>query len=133
MSLPPQRGRLLLAAAILAALVAGASASQCRQESDAAQSWCGLPLEASNFQGHYKCDKGLLLGRPRDYDQLSSMVRRYSKVKAAGVGHSWWAEQLCAGGGGGGAGGNGGGNATSAAAPAALQVVTTEFDATRRA
>lgn len=107
---------VLAALLFLAAAIPTALSSACRQTRDAAQSWCGLPLEVSNFQGHMKCDPSLLVGRPTSYQQLADLVRRFPKVKAAGVGHSWWPEQLCAG------------NTSDA-----IQVVTTEFDDVRRA
>lgn len=37
------------------------------------------------------------VGKPRSIEDLQSIVRKYSKVKAVGVGHSWWKEQFCSG------------------------------------
>ncbi len=39
----------------------------------------------------------MVIGRPRNYSELASLVGAYPRVKAVGVGHSWWAEQFCAG------------------------------------
>ena len=47
--------------------------------------------------GNHKCDKSVVIGRPRNYSELASLVGAYPRVKAVGVGHSWWAEQFCAG------------------------------------
>jgi hypothetical protein len=63
--------------------------------------------------GHFKCAKEVALGRPRDYEQLAKLVKGYEKVKASGVGHSWWTQMFCAG-----------KNAS------AINILTTEFDKT---
>jgi len=57
-----------------------------------------------------------MLGRPSSYSQLSNLLRTYPRVKANGVGHSWWKDQFCAG-------HNG----------SAIGVITTEFDFLRDA
>lgn len=61
----------------------------------ATHSNCGLPYELSNFQGMYKCDKQVAVGRPKSLKELSELVKHYDHVKAVGVGHSWWKEQFC--------------------------------------
>ncbi|KDD76265.1 hypothetical protein H632_c292p1 [Helicosporidium sp. ATCC 50920] len=38
-----------------------------------------------------------MVGRPTDLEQLREMVLAFPKVKASGVGGSWWAEQFCSG------------------------------------
>jgi hypothetical protein len=37
------------------------------------------------------------IGRPKDRAELAALVAAYPRVKAVGVGHSWWREQFCAG------------------------------------
>jgi hypothetical protein len=37
------------------------------------------------------------VGRPSDLRQLSQLVTAFPRVKAVGVGHSWWSENFCAG------------------------------------
>lgn len=98
----------------------------CRMETGAAHDFCGLPYELSNFQGHFKCDISVMVGRPSNIEELSRLVQvsstllrtllhlplwlltplllryvcrtqAYDRVKAVGVGHSWWREQFCAG------------------------------------
>eukprot|EP00210_Caulerpa_lentillifera_P006113 g5840.t1 len=46
---------------------------------------------------HYECDDRVRVGKPRGIQDLQSIVRSYRKVKAVGVGHSWWKEQFCSG------------------------------------
>lgn len=58
---------------------------------------CGLPTELSNFQGFYDCDKRVKVGRPNSVSEAQALVQMFSRVKASGVGHSWWKEQFCAG------------------------------------
>jgi hypothetical protein len=48
--------------------------------------------------------------RPRPLPLLCTCAQGYGRVKAVGVGHSWWKEQFCAG------------NATNA-----INIVTTEL------
>eukprot|EP00879_Flechtneria_rotunda_P007977 GHRR01008358.1.p1 GENE.GHRR01008358.1~~GHRR01008358.1.p1 ORF type:complete len:642 (+),score=132.76 GHRR01008358.1:338-2263(+) len=82
----------------------------CRMDSDAKHNYCGLPYELSNFQGHFKCDKSVMVGRPADWQQAAQLVKGFSHVKAVGVGHSWWRQQFCSG------------NSSSA-----INIITTEF------
>ncbi|WIA21698.1 hypothetical protein OEZ85_000865 [Tetradesmus obliquus] len=63
----------------------------------AQHSFCGLPYELSNFQGHFKCEPSVIVGRPSDRQQLANLVKAYPKVKAVGVGHSWWRQNFCSG------------------------------------
>lgn len=58
---------------------------------------CGLPLFLANFQSNHRCEDGVKIGRPNTVEELQTIVATYSKVKAVGVGHSWWKEQFCAG------------------------------------
>ncbi|CAL5225804.1 g8581 [Coccomyxa viridis] len=37
------------------------------------------------------------MGRPQSNDELLQLIKQSTKVKAAGVGHSWWMEQACSG------------------------------------
>ncbi len=106
---------LLLLSLLLLAAQQRAAAAMCRMADGAAHGSCGLPYELSNFQGNEKCAPSVAVGRPRDWGQLASLVRTYPKVKAVGVGHSWWAQQFCAG-----------------TNESAINVVTTEFDAVLR-
>ncbi|GMH44322.1 hypothetical protein BSKO_12256 [Bryopsis sp. KO-2023] len=73
------------------------SSQRCRMDPDASHSHCGLPNELSNFQGHYECDNDVKVGKPEDISQLRKIVRKFDKVNAVGVGHSWWKEQFCSG------------------------------------
>lgn len=47
--------------------------------------------------GYHKCELGVKIGRPETIDQLKAMVAAFPRVKASGVGHSWWKEQFCSG------------------------------------
>ena len=38
-----------------------------------------------------------MIGKPRDKEDLGSLVGHFSHVKGVGVGHSWWGEQFCSG------------------------------------
>eukprot|EP01023_Acetabularia_acetabulum_P039969 TRINITY_DN38623_c0_g1_i1.p1 TRINITY_DN38623_c0_g1~~TRINITY_DN38623_c0_g1_i1.p1 ORF type:complete len:373 (-),score=54.85 TRINITY_DN38623_c0_g1_i1:47-1165(-) len=79
-------------------LVVGYSrAARCRMVQDAAHEQCGLPLELSNYQGYHECSDDVLIGRPKNMQQLKEMVKGYDKVKGVGVGHSWWKESFCSG------------------------------------
>jgi hypothetical protein len=49
------------------------------------------------YSGNHKCNKSVVIGRPRNSSELAALVAAYPRVKAVGVGHSWWAEQFCAG------------------------------------
>ena len=60
--------------------------------------------------GYYKCDPAVKVGRPTTFQELISLVTTFSRVKAVGVGHSWWQQQFCAG-----------------TEPTALGLVLTEF------
>ncbi|PSC67957.1 peptidase C69 [Micractinium conductrix] len=88
------------AAALLllaAALPAAAQDWKCRMAPGSTYSGCGLPFELSNFQGHFQCDSRVKVGRPATIDQLTAIVKTFPRVKANGVGSSWWSEQFCAG------------------------------------
>lgn len=37
------------------------------------------------------------IGRPNSISDAQSLITMYDKVKAVGVGHSWWKDQFCAG------------------------------------
>ena len=47
--------------------------------------------------GFFPCDGEVLVGRPQTKLELLEMVEAFPRVKANGVGHSWWQEQFCAG------------------------------------
>ncbi|CAK0779632.1 hypothetical protein CVIRNUC_004824 [Coccomyxa viridis] len=60
--------------------------------------------------GWFRCDESVRIARPRSNDELLQLIKESTKVKGAGVGHSWWTEQACSG------------NSTEA-----LQIVLTEY------
>ncbi|KAL6772376.1 hypothetical protein ACKKBG_A29975 [Auxenochlorella protothecoides x Auxenochlorella symbiontica] len=64
---------------------------------EAANSACGLPYALSNFQGNFACDSEVLVGRPKNIGELQTLVESFPKVKANGVGGSWWKQNFCAG------------------------------------
>ncbi|KAL4438021.1 hypothetical protein ABPG77_004242 [Micractinium sp. CCAP 211/92] len=70
---------------------------KCRMAAGSTHTGCGLPYNLSNFQGYFSCDPRVKVGRPRKVDELAAMVGQFDRVKANGVGGSWWAEQFCAG------------------------------------
>lgn len=47
--------------------------------------------------GNFECDDRVKIGKPENVFQLQEMVSHFDKVKAVGVGHSWWKEQFCSG------------------------------------
>ena len=57
----------------------------------------GLPLELSNFQGYFECNKAAKIGRPASIADAQSLITMFDRVKAVGNGHSWWKEQFCPG------------------------------------
>jgi hypothetical protein len=71
--------------------------ASCRMPEGARHEGCALPYELGNFQGYYRCDEEVLVGRPVNLDEAQAIVVSYSNVKASGVGHSWWKEQFCSG------------------------------------
>ena len=48
-------------------------------------------------QGNYQCNPAVKVGRASTVEELQQLVKLYPRVKASGIGHSWWAEQACAG------------------------------------
>jgi hypothetical protein len=58
---------------------------------------CSLPYNLGNFQGYYECDASVQVGRPSTMEDVREMVLCFDRVKAVGVGHSWWQEQFCSG------------------------------------
>ena len=68
---------------------------RCRMQPGSAHGYCGLPYELSNFQGKHECANERLVGRPRTEAEMADMVRRATKVKGLGVGHSWFKESFC--------------------------------------
>ncbi|KAL3133501.1 hypothetical protein ABBQ38_007360 [Trebouxia sp. C0009 RCD-2024] len=58
---------------------------------------CGLPGKLANFQGYFECDGDVAVGKPRSLSELQDQVLQYDRVKAVGVGHSWWQQQFCSG------------------------------------
>ena len=71
--------------------------ASCRVSEGARHEGCALPYELGNFQGYYRCDEEVRVGRPVNLDEAQAIVVSYSNVKASGVGHSWWKEQFCSG------------------------------------
>jgi hypothetical protein len=55
------------------------------------------PQDASNFQGSYPCAEEVRIGRPRTQEDVLALLSAYPRVKANGLGHSWWQEQFCSG------------------------------------
>ena len=39
----------------------------------------------------------VLVGRPKTLEEAQDIVAAFPRVKANGVGHSWWALQFCSG------------------------------------
>ena len=54
------------------------------------------PRDLSNFQGLYSCPVGASIARVSSVSQVQKVVKNAKKVKAIGVGHSWWRENFCA-------------------------------------
>ena len=54
------------------------------------------PRDLSNFQGLYSCPVGAPIARVSSVSQVQKVVKNAKKVKAIGVGHSWWRENFCA-------------------------------------
>ena len=66
------------------------------------------PDDLSNFQGNFGCDEGAVIARvvagasPRgQLEAVRDAVQRAARVRATGLGHSWWRKNFCAGGRGG--------------------------------
>lgn len=47
--------------------------------------------------GFFRCDPNVRVGRPKTLAEITNLISSFPKVKAVGVGHSWWQEQFCAG------------------------------------
>jgi hypothetical protein len=47
--------------------------------------------------GYFACEKGVKVGRPATVEDAQALVTMFDRVKASGVGHSWWKEQFCSG------------------------------------
>ena len=88
---------LLSAAAAQSQPQSAASNLTCRVSPSAQHGSCGMPATLSNFQSRFECPTEVLVGRPRDLDQLRGIVLAAPHVKATGNGHSFNAEMLCAG------------------------------------
>jgi len=54
------------------------------------------PRDLSNFQGLYSCPVGSSIARVSSVSQVQKVVKNAKKVKAIGVGHSWWRENFFA-------------------------------------
>ncbi|EFN57507.1 hypothetical protein CHLNCDRAFT_143085 [Chlorella variabilis] len=94
--------RLPLVAMAVAAMAMAAAAQDwsCRMvpvDADSAHAGCGLPFSLSNFQGYFPCDPRVKVARPRTLEELQAVVASHPKVRANGVGASWWPAQFCAG------------------------------------
>ncbi|PSC73887.1 L-gulonolactone oxidase [Micractinium conductrix] len=81
----------------LALLGAASAQSRCRMGPTASHTACGLPDELANFQGYHECADAVKVGKPAAVKDIQQMVTAFPRVKASGVGHSWWTEQFCAG------------------------------------
>ena len=47
--------------------------------------------------GYFECSNEVVVGKPRSLTELQAQVQQYDRVKAVGVGHSWWQQQFCSG------------------------------------
>ena len=47
--------------------------------------------------GYFACDDSVVVGKPASIQELQAQVQQYDRVKAVGVGHSWWQQQFCSG------------------------------------
>ena len=47
--------------------------------------------------GNFACNTSVRVGAPVNINELLGLIKSHSKVKAVGVGHSWWQEQFCSG------------------------------------
>jgi len=90
MVLSARRARTAVPLAVLA-LVAAFAALPVRPAAAAA------PADLSNFQGNFGCAAGVKLGRVTDVRGVQAAVRGAARVKATGLGHSWWRDNFCAG------------------------------------
>ena len=54
------------------------------------------PRDLSNFQGLYSCPTASSIARVSSVSQVREVVRDATKVKAVGLGHSWWRDNFCA-------------------------------------
>ena len=55
-----------------------------------------IPPELFNFQGEWGCPSKVLVGRPRNVDDVASLVKYAGRVRANGLGHSWNTQHVCA-------------------------------------
>ncbi|PSC73742.1 L-gulonolactone oxidase [Micractinium conductrix] len=92
----PRRGGLVVLFGLALLGVAGAK-TRCRLGPGASHTGCGLPDELANFQGYHECADAVQVGKPATVEEVQEMVKAFPRVKAAGVGASWWTEQFCAG------------------------------------
>lgn len=49
------------------------------------------------MQGYYACPSDVKVGRPSNLQDAQALVAMFPKVKANGIGCSWWAQQFCSG------------------------------------
>lgn len=54
------------------------------------------PEDNCNWQNEYCCSQETLIARPRNVQDIQSVVRKYKYVEPNGVGHSWNDKQFCA-------------------------------------
>ena len=47
--------------------------------------------------GYFQCNDDVVVGKPSSIAELQQQILLYDKVKAVGVGHSWWQQQFCSG------------------------------------
>jgi len=55
-----------------------------------------IPQDLSNFQNAWVCPSEILIGRPRNLDDVATLVRNAGRVRANGLGHSWNTQHVCA-------------------------------------
>jgi len=50
-----------------------------------------------SLAGYFECSNQVVVGKPRSLSELQAQVQQCDRVKAVGVGHSWWQQQFCSG------------------------------------
>lgn len=80
----------------LAALPLAVMGDMCRM-GPASHEGCALPNTLGNFQSMYQCNPAVKIGKPKNLEEAQTIVTLFDRVKANGVGHSWWMQQFCSG------------------------------------
>ena len=58
---------------------------------------CYTMLHRLSDAGYFACDESVVVGKPQSILELQAQVKQFDRVKAVGVGHSWWQQQFCSG------------------------------------